>query len=201
MSTARSDQDLLAEYMKAGETGNAARFLRFLTEKDRGTVRRYPNPRSKSKGKSGDWQITRSLAQRAFEAESLDDFPLLLIHLRSSFESYDGDTRESRKQRAIENFEACLDAIRNIDSTETANFFALVDAAADYAIGMIEAGKFPSHQNVLNAAAKLTKCKVTSTTEGTRILAAARLSFLPWEKPKRGTTEHSMKAGFKKRIR
>lgn len=198
----RTDQDILAEYMANGETGNAARFLRFHTEKDRGEIRRYPDRKSKAKGKSGDWQITRSHAIRAIREGSLDDHALLMLHIRDAFQAREsGDSLEARKQRAIEVLEACLDAAQSVDTAEERNFFRLADAAADFAIGMIEGGKFPSRGDVLKAAAKLTRIPVTSSTEGTRILAAARLSFLPSKKPKRGTTEHDMRAGFKRRIR
>jgi hypothetical protein len=198
----RTDQDLLNEYRENGETSQAANFLRHLIERDRGMVRRYPDPKSKAKGKSGDWQITRSHAMRALRDGSLDDHSLLVIHIRDAFQEREaGDSIEARKQRAIEVFEACLDAARNVDTDEERQFFNLVDAAADYAIGMIENGKFPTRGNVLESAAKLTGCKVTSATEGTRILSAAHLSFLDPKKPKRGTTEHDMRAGFRRRIR
>lgn len=198
----RTDQDLLAEYMKNGETIHAANFLRHLTTRDRGQARRYPDPRTKKPNKSADWHITRSEAMAAIREGSFDDHTLLAIHIRDAFKEREGgDSIEARKQRAIEVFEACLDAAQNLDSEEERNFFKLVDAAADYAIGMIEAGKFPTHENVLESAAKLARCKVTSPTEGTRIMAAAHLSFLPWKKQKRDATGHNMKAGFKGRIK
>ena len=195
----KTNQDLLAEYRENGETSQAAVFLRYLIEMDRGEVRRYPDPKSKAKGKTGDWQITRSLAIHAIREGIFDDQGLLAIHIRDAFqEREEGDSIEARKQRAIEVFEACLDAARNVDTKEERNYFLLVDTAADYAIRIIEKyRRFPTKGEVLNAAREKTGMQISTDTEGTRILSSAHLSFLPKEKPQRGATAHSMKAGFK----
>jgi hypothetical protein len=195
----RSDQDLLAEYRKNGETTQAANFLRHLIERDRGQVRRYPDPKSKAKGKSGDWQITRSLAMRAICDGSNDGHALLALHIRDAFqEREEGDSIEARKQRAIEVFDACLDAARNVDVGEYRNHFRLADAAAEYAIHIIEKyGRFPTKEETLRVSSDRTGLQIGPPQEGTRILSSAHLSFLPKEKPQRGTTGHSMKEGFR----
>jgi hypothetical protein len=174
----RTDQDLLKEHMQAGDTSAAAQFLQYLTKRDRGALRRYPDKKTKEIGKSGDWQITRSHATRALIDGEFDDHGLLALHIRDAFQARDGDTLAARKARAIEVFEACLEAAENIDEDEERNFFVLVDAAADYAISEIQNGRFPTRGEVIKKASQATGLKITSATEGTRILQCARLSFL-----------------------
>jgi hypothetical protein len=175
----RTDQDMLRDYLDAGETGNAARFLQFATKRDRDTERKYPDPRSKTAGKSGDWQLTRAHASDALRSGIIDPHSLLEIHIRDAFTEREGESIEDRQQRAIEVFGACLDAARNITAhRDGRNFFMLVDAAADYAIRIIEGGKFPTKAQVKKAAEKSTGIKGTQESEWTKILAHARLSFL-----------------------
>jgi hypothetical protein len=175
----RTDHDLLTDYREAGETGNAARFLRYATAKDRDTVRRYPDPRIKKEGKSGDWQLTRAHATAALRSGIIEPHSLLEIHIRDAFTKRDGESIEDRQQRAIEVFEACLDAAENLTGNpEERNFFILVDAAADHAIRIIEGGTFPTKADIKKAAAKTTGIKGTQESEWTKILVHAHLGFL-----------------------
>jgi hypothetical protein len=114
-----------------------------------------------------------------------DDHSLLALHIRDAFQARDGDTLAERKARAIEVFEACLAAAKNIDEDEERNFFVLVDAAADYSITEIQNGRFPTRGEVIKQASQATGLQVTTATEATRILQCARLSFLPKAQGKR----------------
>ena len=137
----RTDQDILRGYREGGDTGNAARFLRFLTKRDRDTDRKYPDPRSNKKEKSGDWQLTRAHAADALRNGIIESNSLLEIHIRDAFTKREGESINDRQQRAIEIFDACLDAAKSPIGLKGGNFFRLVDTAADYAINSIDGGE------------------------------------------------------------
>jgi hypothetical protein len=188
----RTPKDLLTEYSKNGETSQAANYLRFLVTRSRKEKRKYPDPRTKDEGKSGDWQITRSQAARAFIEGDLDAYPLLILHIRDAFQArHEDETPAERKERALVVLGACLDAVKTHDEPEPRNFFNLVDAASSYCIKIIEEEKrFPTKEEVMDAAQKKTKIKVHTGTEKTRILKAAYLAFLPKQKPDRSGSSH-----------
>lgn len=175
----KTDQDLLTSYRNAGETGNAAHYLRFLTKKDRGTARRYPDPRTMKEGKSGDWQLTRAHATDALRNGFFESPSLLEIHIRDAFIKREGETLDDRLHRAIEVFDACLDAAKSLTADgEVRGFFILVDIAADHAISIIESGRFPTKAEIKKAAAITAGIRGTQESEWTKILAHARLGFL-----------------------
>lgn len=175
----KTDQDLLKDYLLAGDTSNAAKYLQYLSKRDRGTLRRYPDKKTKPIGKSGDWQITRSQAMQSLIDGNFDDHSLLAIHIRDAFHAREGDTLAARKARAIEVFEACLHAAKAINLDDERNFPVLVDAAAEYAIREIQNGRFPTRAEVIDQVLHTTGLKLTTATERTRILESSHLSFLP----------------------
>lgn len=174
-----TDQDLLTSYRDACDTGNAARFLRFLTARDRNTARRYPDPRIMKEGKSCDWQLTRAHATEALRNGAIDDHTLLSIHIRDAFTRREGETLDDRLHRAIEVFDACLDAAKNLAGDGEARvFFILVDIAADHATSIIESGRFPTKAEIKKSAATTAGIQGTQESEWTKILAHAHLGFL-----------------------
>lgn len=187
----KTAQDVLAEYKANGETGTAARYLQFMVNRDRGSERRYPDAKSKSQGRSGDWQITRSQAARALQECNLDGYKLLEIHLSSAFQRFDGEDEEDQQRRAIETFDACLDAAKcMMKGNEERNFFIMVDAAADHAISILEnERRFPIKEEVQKLATESTGIKINTGTEWTKVFACSHLTFLDKKKPIRSKSE------------
>jgi hypothetical protein len=175
----KTDQDLLKEYMEAGDTQNAARFLRFLIGSDRGMERRTSNKEAGAK-KSGHWQITRSLAKDALTAGELDDHSQLLIHLKLAFQEQEGEDAEQRRDRALETFEALVDAAKGMLKSEVRYFFQGVDGAADYALNIMENfDRFPTKREVRCWVEENTNFRSKEDAEWTKIYKAAHLGFLP----------------------
>lgn len=184
MMKARTHHDLLREFRDEGDVANAARYLRFLVELSRSEVRRYPDPRTKDPGKSGDWQVTRSHALRALrEGRGLEEHAILDLHLRFAFtEAEGGETLEDRQARAIETFEACLDAAKAMAEPEEdpRNFFRGVDFAADYALEVMEREhRFPPKSEVRKATENATGLKFSVEGDWPKIYRHAYLTFLP----------------------
>lgn len=194
-----NDQDLLKKYREENNTVVSVIFLKFLVAKSRMQRRKYPYPKSKKVDKSGDWQITRSLAARAILDGDYEAYPLLALHIRDAFHArHEDETADERKERAIEVMEACLDAVKGFNQVEERSFFRLVDASSEIAINIIDHEKrFPTKDEVMDLAQKKTKHAISTGTEKTKILKAAYLEFLPSKKQPRGTTGNSMKSGFK----
>lgn len=175
----RTDQDVLRDCQTAGDYINAESFLRHLTQRDRNTERRYPDPRTKKKPQSSDWQITRSHAADALRSGCIEPHSLLAMHIHDAFTMRDGETIEDRQARAVEVFDACLDAAKKLtEVTDIRNFFILVDAAADHAVASIGRGTFPTKMQVETATVKSTGIRGTEVAEWTKIFRHARLSFL-----------------------
>jgi len=182
----RTDQDLLRDCQTAGDHINAESFLRHLTQRDRNTERKYPDPRTNKKPQSTDWQITRAQAADALRSGCIEPHSLLALHILDAFTARDGETIEDLQARAVEVFDACLDAAKKLtEVTDIRNFFRLVDAAADHAITSIGKGIFPTKRDVEEATVKSTGIRGTEASEWTKIFCHARLSFLKIGKQRR----------------
>ncbi len=173
----RTTQDLLKEYLRQGETAQAALLLRTLNDARRRMERRTP---SKSAGKrSGHWQITRSLALKALLKGEDQSAGQLSLHFEMAFQRQEGESIEDHQARALETFDALTDAAKGMTSTEERNFFRGVDGAASYAIKIIEEfHRFPTKQEVRNWTSKHTVFRSQEDSDWTQIYKFSYLSFL-----------------------